>query len=46
MIAEQDGQGPSIPAMDTGTRSFTPHFGQLKERRSWPKDIPRVQVKE
>jgi hypothetical protein len=31
----QAGQGPLMPAMDAGTRSCTPQFGQSKEIRSW-----------
>jgi len=46
MIAAQEGQGPSIPAMLAGTRNCTAQFGQLKERRSWLADIPEAQVKE
>jgi hypothetical protein len=35
MGALQAGQGPLIPAIDAGTRSWTPHVGQAKEIRSW-----------
>ena len=31
----QAGHGPLMPAMDAGTRSCTPQFGQSKEIRSW-----------
>ena len=31
----QAGQGPLMPAMDTGMRSCTAQFGQSKEIRSW-----------